>query len=162
MNHELDNFRLLVFLSGTSLALAIAISYAPMPLAPGQEEVLSKSGAGALAAPGTFILLQWAWLALYSLAHALAFGFVWWAKPVFVVAFVVAVFSNALTGLLVSDPWANTLWALHNTASTFAIGMLFFSPGVRRRMQEDVFGLPSRPPHCPPPSTPVGFPQDAP
>jgi hypothetical protein len=140
----------------------MGISYLPMPLAAGQVEVLHEGGAGALTDSSTADLLWWAWVVLYAAAHALAFGFVWWAKPVFLVTFAVAIVSSAINGLLVSEPWSNTLWAIHNMAATFAIGMLFFSPGVRQRMHADLVRSLNKPPDESLPTTPVAFPPDCP
>ena len=138
MNRDVDTFRALLLLSAFTLAAAVFLTYAGMPVTPEQQPFLAGQGAGALAGPNASEYMFLSWLAIYVCAHLLAYFLSWLAKAAFLISFVILVLLPTVSGLSVGTPWDNTAWAFHEFAATFAIGMLFFSPGIRSATRLDV------------------------
>lgn len=134
---DVDNLRALLMLSGVTLAVSAFLSYQPTLGTEEQQLLLEARGIGAIATGATSEYLWLSWLLLYALAHVLAFSLVWFSRYVFVASFAIEVAMTAVGGLGVAAPLENTFWVLHTVFATFAIGMLFFAPGVRSRTRKD-------------------------
>ncbi|MEZ5464111.1 MAG: hypothetical protein R3F22_02575 [Lysobacteraceae bacterium] len=133
MKRDLENFRLLVFLSITSLVIATGISFLPMPLSAAQIALLEASGEGALLPGNLSFWLYWSSILIWFLAFVLAFFYVWFSRYLFIIYFVATIVLAATDGVVALEPWSSTLWMIHWAFATFAIGMLFFSPAVRAK-----------------------------
>lgn len=157
---DLETFRLLVFLSAVTLAVAAVIGFLPMPISDLQLSYMDGGGAGSLVAPHIALYLWLAWLLLCGIAHLLAFFYVWFARHIFLLCFVLATASSVVGGLQVGTPWDNTAWSLHAIFSTFAIGMLFFNPAVRNRTDRDFLEALTKPPELSPASSQLIIPPD--
>lgn len=134
---DIDNLRALLVLSLVTLAIAVFLSYRQMPIDEALLPILDARGGDAVVGPDTANLLWIGWLVLYVAAHVLALLGAWFSRHVFVVSFVLYVLMGAVGGLSVGTPWDNTAWSLHTAVATFAIGMLFFSPGARSQARKD-------------------------
>lgn len=162
MDRELDRFRTLTFLSGASLAVAVAVSYLPMPLSEAQIELLGQGGHGALATPEISEILWWAWLVLCAGAHVLAFCFSWWSKPFFLATFPFTIAASVVNGVTIHSPWDSTAWTCQSVFFTFTVGMLFFSPRVKARMRADWRSIWFAEPYRSPAATPMVSPSEDP
>lgn len=134
---DIDNLRALLMLSGITLVVAVFLSFQPTLGTEEQQLFRDAGGIGAVATAATSMYLWLSWLVLYALAHVLAFSLVWFSRYLFVAAFVIEIGMTAVGGLVVTTPLENTVWVIHTALATFAIGMLFFSPGVRSAMRKD-------------------------
>ena len=137
MKRDIENFRALLFLSAVTLAVAIWFGFIQFPLTEAQTNFINGGGVGALVDPQMADFLWFSWLVLYSLAHVFGFLLSWMARYIFILTFGLTVITSIIGGLSVGSPWDNTAWALHTAIATFAIGMLFFSPGVVARTRRD-------------------------
>lgn len=134
---DVDNLRALLLLSAVTLAIGVFLSFQMTLGTEDQQRMLEAGGIDAIATAATSMYLWLSWLALYALAHLLAFSLVWFSRYLFLASFVIQIAMTAVGGLLVITPLENTVWAVHTMLATFAIGMLFFSPGVRSGMRKD-------------------------
>ena len=138
MTKEQDNFRTLIILSFVTAAISAGLDFAEMPVTDDQIYYLGGAGAGALINPSTIDFIWYAMLFLYAAGHMLAFFFVWFSKPIFVITFLVNIFMAIAGGLSVSNPWTATAWTVHYLFFNFAFGMLFFAPTVNERIRSDL------------------------
>lgn len=134
---EVDKLRSLLVLSLVTLGFAVFFSYQQMPVAEELLPVLDLRGAGAIMDADTSHYVWLAWLVLYLCAHALALLGAWFSRHVFLLSLALWILMPALSGLSMGTPWDNTAWSVHTVVSMFAIGMLFFAPGVRRQLRRD-------------------------
>ena len=156
---DVDNLRALLMLSGATLAIAVFLSYQPTLGTEEQQLVLQARGIGAIATGATSEYLWLSWLLLYGLAHVLAFSLVWFSRYVFLASFAIEVAMTAVGGLGVAVPLENVFWVLHTAFATFAIGILFFSPGVRSGTRKD-FAATTRKPPLSGPTSPAVYPPE--
>jgi len=134
---DVDNLRALLLLSGATLAIAVFLSFQTTLGTETQQRFREAGGIDAVATAATSMYLWLSWLALYVLAHVLAFSLVWFSRYLFLASFAIEIGMTAVGGLIVVTPLENTMWTVHTMLATFAIGMLFFSPGVRSGTRKD-------------------------
>ena len=134
MNRDVENLRALMAISLATLAIGLFASFADMPLTQEQRQIMAGNALGAVVGWPWSDLIYFIWLGVYLIAHVLAFFVVRFARHAFLVAFALVSIMPAIGGMSVGSPWDSTAWALHMVASTFAIGLLFFAPGVQRRI----------------------------
>jgi hypothetical protein len=163
MKSTIENFRALVVLSGVTFVIAFGRPYIATETSRPEELLgyLSGSGYGALLDNSSLVYLWWSWVALYLAAHALAFFFNWFSRPLFLFTIALSLAQSMAGGLLVGEPLDNALWSVHNYIATFLIGMLFFSPAVGARIRKDWVKTINT---SPPPSTqatPILLPPDS-
>jgi hypothetical protein len=143
---DIDNLRALLLLSGATLAIGVFLSFQMTLGTEDQQQFREANGIDAIATAATSVYLWLSWLALYVLAHVLAFSLVWFSRYLFVVSFAIEIVMAAVGGLMVITPLENAVWAVHTMLATFAIGMLFFSPGVRSGTRKDYAATSGKPP----------------
>ena len=162
MKRSLENFRVLILLSGITFLFAWLRPYIANTAGKPDELLgyLSGSGYGAAFDQNTLIYLWWSWVSLYLLAHALAFFYNWFSRPLFIFTIVLSLVQTGTTGLLVGETFDNVLWSIHSYTSLFAFGMLFFSPAVSARLRGDWNKTINTPPPPSTQATPVVYPSD--
>jgi len=137
MNKDCDNFRAIVMGSGISLVLAASYSFFSDPYSEEIKNAASWSGFDALLSREATSFLYLSWLSIYAVAHVLAFFFFHYARWLIIAALLIQLFSAVVSGVFVSTPIENVLWAIQYTVHPFFVGMAFFSPGVRDAFSGD-------------------------
>ena len=144
MNKDCDNFRAIAMGSGISLVLAASYSFFADPYSEELKNAASWSGFYALLSREATSFLYLSWLLIYAVAHILAFFFFHYARWLIIAALLIQLFFAVVSGVFVSTPIENVLWAIQYTVHPFFVGMAFFSPGVRDAFNGDALQVSKR------------------
>jgi hypothetical protein len=130
---QIDNFRILIRISITTLAVAIYVSYHAEPPPAELQDVYGWMGYGAVM-PGLVQERLWyLWLALNCVGLLGSFFFIAAARYLLVIQLFLAPLRAALGGIWVSAPLEDAFWSFHYIFATLVIGMaLFHAPIVAR------------------------------
>lgn len=114
--------------SATAIGLFIfAWPFLPIPVAEGLMAFRDEAGAGAVSAALSYLIF----MVLQPLWILAAFGlcfFKWWARPVFVGTYLLAIIANLLGGLVIWLPWESVLITLATLLDGGVLALAFLPP----------------------------------